>query len=683
MEPFSKDAQKVISLAESIAFHLNHSLISSEHLLLALLKEKDLPFTKELERQKIHYDFVYKRIKSLYIKKDQDPLYMEYSVELKLLLNNLQKKTLEKEEIVTPFLLAKAIIEDENCSAYELLNRFHVDLISLKKSAEKERRYTELDTILDLHPLGRNHKDPLIGRKSELNQLINALSRRNKPNAILVGEPGVGKTAICEELAYLLENDQIPSLKGKHLYELDIASTVGGTKYRGEFEEKIKKILKKVKEDQHAILFIDEIHNIVKAGGAEGAIDASNILKPYLARGEIQLIGATTEEEYEQIFEKDKPLKRRFQLIRVEESSPQETKEILRNIKDIYEAFYDTKIDDEILDEIVDLSAKYLPELAFPDKAIDILDNTLVATHHPLIKEDIYHTLSLYYKIEVEKKDTQNEIIRRLQEELFGQEEALKRIEYLLTSLKYRFKNEDSPLYSAFFLGPTGVGKSFAAEIIGEYLFGKENIIHINLSSYQDPYALSRLISPSKGTYGEEGSLFVRRLKSHPHSLILLDEVEKAGNEVLDFLLEMMDKGSFQDGKGRRVDVHNAMIIMTSNYGFDDAQLFHQKLSRSESKEGELLNKLQSRFRFEFLSRFDDIILFNYLKEDARTLIAKKYLSSLASENNIDYKDLEPYLKISEEDILRYGARIIKKSVKKALIEVEEKQKVQNVIKNC
>ena len=324
MEPFSKDAQKVISLAESIAFHLNHSLISSEHLLLALLKEKDLPFTKELERQKIHYDFVYKRIKSLYIKKDQDPLYMEYSVELKLLLNNLQKKTLEKEEIVTPFLLAKAIIEDENCSAYELLNRFHVDLISLKKSAEKERRYTELDTILDLHPLGRNHKDPLIGRKSELNQLINALSRRNKPNAILVGEPGVGKTAICEELAYLLENDQIPSLKGKHLYELDIASTVGGTKYRGEFEEKIKKILKKVKEDQHAILFIDEIHNIVKAGGAEGAIDASNILKPYLARGEIQLIGATTEEEYEQIFEKDKPLKRRFQLIRVEESSPQE-----------------------------------------------------------------------------------------------------------------------------------------------------------------------------------------------------------------------------------------------------------------------------------------------------------------------------------------------------------------------
>lgn len=680
MEQFSKEAQRIISLAESLAFHYNHAFIGSEHILLAILKEKDHPLTRELEKQKITYDIIAKKVKALYDKKEKEPLYMEYTVELKILLSKAQVLAKErKQDVVTPILLAQMILLDDTCSAYELLRRMKVDWKALNFILQKEKRYSDLDNLTDLHPLGKNGKDPLIGRKKELTQLINALSRRNKPNAVLIGEPGVGKTAICEELARLLEKNAIPSLKDKRIYELDIASTVGGTKYRGEFEEKIKKILKKVKEDGHAILFIDEIHNIVKAGGAEGAIDASNILKPYLARGEIQMIGATTEEEYEQVFEKDKPLKRRFQVIRVEPSTVMETKEILKNIKGLYENYYHTEISDLVLDGIVDLTNKYLPDLYFPDKAIDVLDNTLVAAKNKITIEDVYQTLSTYYKIEVGKKDPTFQVMEELKKEIYGQERALQKIEQWLHTIKYRSKEEEKPLLSLFFLGPSGVGKTKVAEIMGNTLFGPENILRLNMSSYQDPYALQRLISPSQGAYGEEGSAFVRRLRSHPHSLILLDEIEKAGNEILDFFLGILDRGYFQDGKGRIIDVHNAMFIMTSNYGFDDERLFSQQLRRKDAEENETIQKLQQRFRFEFLSRLDDIIVFSYLGNKARKNIAERYLKSMPEAMHVEFADIESFLDKEEKEYAKYGARLIKQEVKKACIEISE-TKVQNKV---
>ena len=294
-------------------------------------------------------------------------------------------------------------------------------------------RKSELDNVSDLHNLSLVKSDPLIGRNDEMQQLINALSRRNKPNAILVGEPGVGKTALVEELAKRLLENKIPSLNGKMIYELDLASTVGGTKYRGEFEEKVKKILKKVIDDGNAILFIDEIHNVIKAGGAEGAIDASNILKPYLSRNEIQIIGATTEDEFQTIFEKDKALKRRFQIIKMLPSSKEETLKILLHTKNLYEKHYNISIDDNLLSYIVNVSDNYLPTLFFPDKALDILDNSCVIANKKLTVDNINSTMETYYKINVNMSNKSDLALKKIKEKIVGQEEALEKIQQALT----------------------------------------------------------------------------------------------------------------------------------------------------------------------------------------------------------------------------------------------------------
>lgn len=350
LEKFSSGAQRIISLAEALAFEFNHPTVGSEHLLLSFLKCKDNLLTKELSKYNIDYLSLRDKVKNLYQGSDDTNIYVQYTFELKeLLADSLKISEKNKESLISSDSLALAVLSNKNI-AQELLAKEGVNINAMLKAINHSRkRKSELNTIPDLHLSGADHRDPLIGREKELRQLINALSRRNKPNAILLGEPGVGKSAIVEELAKQLLSNKIPSLKGKSIYELDIASTVSGTKYRGEFEEKIKKIIRKVQEDGNAILFIDEIHTIVKAGGAEGAIDASNILKPYLSRGEIQIIGATTEEEFNATFENDKALKRRFQIIRVEETTEEETLDILLKTKPIYEKFYSIKIDDYLL----------------------------------------------------------------------------------------------------------------------------------------------------------------------------------------------------------------------------------------------------------------------------------------------------------------------------------------------
>ena len=308
LDNFSFTVQRVLLLSESLAKEFLHPTIGSEHILLAILNNEDCVLTKELEKQGIKYRTFFDKTKHLY-QKEKKVKKAEYSLEVKQIIQDSIKYGLKnKETLVSMESFSYVLISSNNTVSELLVNLgINVDII-VKKLLSLNKKKSELLSISDLHVLGGNNKDPLVGRENEIVQLIYALSRRNKPNAILIGEPGVGKTALVEELGKRLLNNQIPLLKNKVIYELDLASTVSGTKYRGEFEEKLKKIIKKVKEDGNAILFIDEIHNVIKAGGAEGAIDASNILKPYLARGEIQLIGATTREELNDSFEKDKAL---------------------------------------------------------------------------------------------------------------------------------------------------------------------------------------------------------------------------------------------------------------------------------------------------------------------------------------------------------------------------------------
>ena len=677
MEKFSIDAQKVIASCESIAFQLGHALVGSEHLLLAFLKGDNV-VAKEWIKEKISFDNVYKKIKDLYPSNNNKPHYLEYTLEFKNLLDfskNISRQY--KEEKISIYSLGYALFCSDNTMAYEILKKTKIDTKYLcNLLIQKLQKRSDLSNITDLHDLSQVDGDPLIGRENEMIQLINALSRRNKPNAVLVGEPGVGKTALVEELARKLKNNEIPSLKNKQIYELDLASTVGGTKYRGEFEEKIKKILKKVIEDGNCILFIDEIHNIIKAGGAEGAIDASNIIKPYLSRGEIQIIGATTEDEFQSIFEKDKALKRRFQVIKVPPTSVSETKIILKSLKSIYEKFYSITISDELLDYIVDTTNNYLSSYYFPDKAIDTLDNACVIASNKLTKKDVNKTLEMFYKINLNDIKSKEEIIKKINDKIKGQHEAILKIKRAINLIDYKLYDQDKPILTLFLLGPSGVGKTEVSKIIGEVYCGKENIIYLDLASYQDYNSVNKLLGNHLSN--NENSKFVRELKKHPKSLIVLDEIEKANNEVLDLFLQIMDTGFFESAKGEKIDCRNTIIVMTSNFGYDKSLEFSLNISSSHHNiEETVLRKLQNRFRFEFLSRLDDVIVFKHLDLETRKNIAKDYISTF--EFGKEFDDVSEVLVHSEEEYNLYGARLIHRDCKKALIDrFEEKNNIKS-----
>lgn len=663
MEKYTNEAQKIITACENLAFRFSHRLIGSEHLLLAFLKTNNV-LSKELEHYSITYEKLYNKIKNLYPHQDNEPVYMEYTLELRTVLENARviSHQYHEEELSINSLAASILISD-NSLAYELLKKNNVDIRFINQNIQsKMSKHSELSTITDLHALAEINKDPLIGREQELRQLINALSRRNKPNAILVGEPGVGKTAIVEELANLLKENKIDSLKGKEIYELDLASTVGGTKYRGEFEEKIKKIFKKVIDDGDCILFIDEIHNIIKAGGAEGAIDASNIIKPYLSRGEIQIIGATTEDEFQNIFEKDKALKRRFQIIKVSPSTTNQTKNILYKSKNIYERFYNNKISDEVIDYIVEQAEDLLPNAYFPDKAIDLLDNTCVTFKGDIGKKQVDDTLKMFYHVQDKNSDKFSDLFAELKNKVIGQDAAINKIKenVLLMNENKRINNET--LLNLLFIGPSGVGKSLCAQIIGEKYFGEENIVYLNMSSYKDFDGLNKLLGANY-TNGINSKL-IRELKAHPRSLLIIDEIEKANNEIIDFFSQIMDKGYFDTLKGERISCKNVMIIMITNHGFDKNYSFSKITKNIDEKL--IINHLKDRFRYEFLSQFDDLICFNYLTKENLKIIAKKYLEKVNV--NIDQEKIEDIFSFQEGEYLKFGAKMIQKDCKKILV---------------
>uniref|UniRef100_A0A7V3JAC1 AAA family ATPase n=1 Tax=candidate division CPR3 bacterium TaxID=2268181 RepID=A0A7V3JAC1_UNCC3 len=509
------------------------------------------------------------------------------------------------------------------------------------KEREKESSTPFLDQFSrDLTALAAANKlDPLIGRAEELQRVIQILSRRTKNNPALIGEPGVGKTAIVEGLASKIVQKQVPpSLLGKRVLALDLPALVAGTRYRGDFEERLKQALDEVKRAEgQIILFIDEFHNVVGGGGAEGAIDASNILKPALARGELRCIGATTLDEYRKYIEKDPALERRFQPVLVPEPTPEQTFEILKGLREKYEAHHKVKFDEEALRAATILSSRYISDRFLPDKAIDLIDEAAAKVHldnrKEVKKEDIEDIVSRWTGIPLSqfKEQELEKLLKledRLHEKIVNQDEAVRAVAEAVRRGRAGLKRPNQPIGSFIFLGPTGVGKTALAKALAEILHGDENaLIRIDMSEYMEKHNVSRLVGAPPGYVGyEEGGQLTEAVRRKPYSVILLDEIEKAHPDVFNILLQILDEGRLTDAKGKTIDFKNTILISTSNLGSHIIQEKGVELAKEELKE-----LLKATFRPEFLNRIDEVIIFQPLTKEQIKQIVDIQLSEVAA----------------------------------------------------
>ena len=502
--------------------------------------------------------------------------------------------------------------------------------------------------------------DPVVGRETEIARVIEILGRRKKNNPMLIGEPGVGKSAIVEGIALRIAAGEIsPALAKKRLISLDIASVVAGTKYRGDFEKRLKSIIRVVGSNPDIILFIDEFHTIVGAGGAQGSLDAANILKPALARGELQCIGATTMDEFSKIVEKDGALDRRFQKIVVEPTDIRQSVAILRNIKPNYEDFHKVTYTEEALEACVRLTDRYVTGKFLPDKAIDALDEAGSMIRLNLAKsgrsgnvvdaEDIASVVSKMTGIPVNKvaESEGNRIMRmkdRLRSRIIGQDDAIEKVVRAIQRNRAGLKDPDRPIGTFLFFGPTGVGKTWLAKCLAEYLFdSQDSIVRIDMSEYMEKFTVSRLVGAPPGYVGyEEGGQLSERVRRKPYSVVLLDEIEKAHPDIFNILLQVLDEGRLTDSNGRVVNFRNTIVIMTSNVGSRELDEYGSGVGFATSgknvpknRQSVLEKAIKSSFPPEFINRVDERIFFNSLtKEDMEKIIdiELKDLSARAGE---------------------------------------------------
>ena len=495
----------------------------------------------------------------------------------------------------------------------------------------------------DLTEAARKGKlDPVVGRETEISRVIEILGRRKKNNPMLIGEPGVGKSAIVEGIALRIASGEIsPVLAKKRILSLDIASVVAGTKFRGDFEKRVKTIIKTASENPDIILFIDEFHTIVGAGGAQGSLDAANMLKPALARGEIQCIGATTMDEFTKIVEKDGALDRRFQKIVVEATDVAQSIEILRKLRSNYESFHGVRYTDETLEACVRLTDRYIMDKSLPDKAIDAMDEAgsmvrIKGASKMVTPDDIAAVVSKITGIPAGKvaESEAGRLIKmadRLKGRIIGQDEAIATVAAAIRRNRAGLKAPDRPIGSFLFFGPTGVGKTQLAKCLAEYLFDSEdNMIRIDMSEYMEKFSVSRLIGAPPGYVGyEEGGQLSERVRRKPYCVVLLDEIEKAHPDIFNLLLQVLDDGRLTDSEGRTVSFKNTIVIMTSNVGSRDMEQFGNGLGfatagRNVEKDrlGVLEKAVRKVFPPEFINRVDEQVFFNTLtKEDIEKII--------------------------------------------------------------
>ena len=591
--------------------------------------------------------------------------------------------------------------------------------------------------------------DPVVGREEEIQRVVQILCRRKKNNPIIIGDPGVGKSAIVEGLADRIAHHHVPHLlQNKRIVALDMASIVAGTQYRGQFEERLRRLIKELKSHPEIVLFIDEIHTIIGAGSAPGSLDAANILKPALARGEVQCIGATTTGEFKKTIEKDGALDRRFQKVSLEPTSPEETLCILHNIKERYEKHHVVNYTEEALKACVDLTCRYITDRALPDKAIDALDEAgarmhLVGTNtpksieakekeieqlrqqklqaaqnqnyelaanlrdqvqtltteleqmtkqwqdeqqcHPTLVDDavVAEVVSMMSGVPVTRvAANESERLKGMRSELnkrvIAQEKAVERLTRAITRSRIGLKGIDRPIGTFLFVGPTGVGKTHLVKTLAEWMFGsKDALIRVDMSEYGEKYSVSRLVGAPPGYVGyEEGGQLTERVRRHPYSVILLDEIEKAHPDVFNTLLQVMDEGRLTDGNGVTVDFRNTIIILTSNSGTRQLREFGGGLGfervsgelTSEVAESIILKTLRKQFAPEFLNRIDDIIMFNPLTKQSALKIAELELSDLCKrmQHNgfaLNVADDAKQFLVDKGFDAQYGARSLKRAI--------------------
>ena len=512
--------------------------------------------------------------------------------------------------------------------------------INIADSVHSEKKESVLARFsTDLTEVARRGKiDVVIGREAEIERLIQVLGRRKKNNPVLIGEAGVGKSAIVEGLALRIVNNTVPrSLQGKRVLSLDVASLVAGTKYRGEFEERMSVILDELRSNKDIIVFIDEIHTIVGAGSTQGSLDTANILKPALARGEVQCIGATTFDEYRQSIERDAALERRFQKIPVEPTTAEQTLRILQNIKVHYEQHHSVRYTDEALVACVELTQRYIADRHFPDKAIDVMDEAGARQQlfgaedcRVVDKQDIGRVITSITGIPVERvaRSERGRLVgmnSELESVVIGQSEAVGKVVKAIFRSRSGLKDPNKPIGVFMFVGPTGVGKThLAKELARRFFDSTDALIRIDMSEYSQQHNVSRLIGSPPGYvgYGEGGQL-TEAVRRQPYSVILFDEIEKAHSEVYNLMLQLLDDGTLTDGNGRKVDFKNTIIIMTSNVGSANAVRRSQTVgyvtsannrNRELTAESEYRKALMETFAPEFINRIDDVVIFNTLQ---------------------------------------------------------------------
>ena len=631
---FDEEAQKLIIEAKKEMLELKHPYVGSEHLLLAILKNTDLYVTKILNSYDIYYEVFKKElITTVGIGKKSNEWFL-FTPLLKRIINNATYYSKDNNNVVTPNSLLVSILQEGDGVANRILISMNIDIMELydRFVVIDKFNYSNKKELLNELAVNMNktNYDPVIGREKEIEEIISILLRKNKCNPLLVGEAGVGKTAIVEELARRITIGNVPNrLKNKTIYSISMSTLVSGTKYRGEFEEKIHNLIKEIENDSNAILFIDEIHTLMGAGGAEGAIDAANIFKPYLARGDIKVIGATTSYEYKKYIEVDKAICRRFQRVNILEASRDSVKDILLKLKPIYEKYHGVFINNKIMDLLIDMSYKCVFNGKQPDKAIDLLDevcsysvisnsNNNLSSYEVEIKkieneknkEIINHNFkkalvlknkemnmrseynnklfetTTNNKIKINKDDLYNVIYSRVNcipkdvyiDRLNKTREVLKKSKYYSNDIidksinylkKYDYiKNIDAS--TLLFIGKSGVGKTFLVEEMVKGIFYDINCITLNMNDYRDEHSLSKIIGTTPGYVGyEQGSLF-DSIKDNPFSIILLYNIDKCNKRILDILFQAINVGYITNGRGEKINLTKCIVFMTST-SIDDS----------------------------------------------------------------------------------------------------------------
>ncbi len=584
-----------------------------------------------------------------------------------------------------------SLLEDETSYTSQLLKEFGIEKIEIveyvteikdiEKEIEglkdKESTLEEFTTELTKEALSF---DDVIGREKEIDRVIQILARRKKNNPVLIGEAGVGKTAIVEGLAKKIATKKVPQiLKDKKIYSLDMGSLIAGTKYRGEFEKRIKNVLKELKKENEPILFIDEIHMIVGAGAAgDSKMDVANILKPALAKGEIRCIGATTYEEYKNHFEKDRALNRRFQKIDIKEPGIEDTIKILKGLKPKYEEFHKVRYSEEAIKNAAILAKKYLREKFLPDSAIDLIDEAgakyKIRGKKLITKSDIEGIVAHIANIPKENA-TGNEIekLRNLEENLnkkvFGQEKAIKELVKVIKRKKAGLTREDKPIGSFLFVGPTGVGKTEIAKQLAS-IFGI-NFLRFDMSEYQEKHSVAKLIGSPPGYVGyEKGGILTEAIRKQPHTVLLLDEIEKAHPDIVQVLLQVMDNATLTDNDGRKADFRNVVLIMTSNLGVGEGNTPGFMQEMSEFKE-EAIHRF---FAPEFLNRLDAVVRFKPLSKESVLMVVDKFIDEL--QERLNNKKVKISLTKRAKDALAkkgyspsFGARPLARIIEENIVE--------------